>query len=181
MRRPKSAADPSDPEAARAAALRLLGFRWRSSEELRGLLTDRGFDPAVVDELIGQLTAEKWLDDDRFAVTYARQRLRRSLGRRRIVRELAEYGIDDGTSRRALDAAASDEPPGDHLRALCRKRVRLLATRKGRAALSDASERNKLIAFLLKQGYDYGDIAEALDGELKLARAAGAAEDTNEE
>jgi SOS response regulatory protein OraA/RecX len=64
---------------------------------------------------------------------------------------------------------------------LCRKRVRLLAARKGRAALSDASERNKLIAFLLKQGYDYGDIAEALDGELKLARAAGAAEDTNEE
>ena len=65
----------------------------------------------------------------------------------------------------ANDAVAANVDPEreqEALRELGRKRARMLVRRHGPDYLSTSDGRNKLAAYLLKQGYDAGLVYEAL-------------------
>ena len=163
-------AESSDLERAYAAAMRLLTFRFRSEKELRERLQRREFEATVIEETMDRLRAERWLDDRRFAESYARTRLRRKLGRRRIERELREHGISDAEASAAIAVATEDEPEEEHLRELCRKKMRILSRRFGSDFLEDSEGRKKLLSYLLSQGYEASAAIGAIDGELRPRR-----------
>jgi regulatory protein len=144
----------TDAERAYVAALRILGYRFNSELELRRKLQRKKFDKAIVDATIARLREEKWLDDERFAGAFARTRSRKRIGAKRIVLELRAAGVEDDVVEQAVRENIDPEKEREQVRALIERR-------------SDW-ERNKLRAYLLKQGYDAALVADVMR-ELKIA------------
>ena len=141
------------------AALRILNYRFNSERELRRKLTSKDFDDDAIDAAIARLREEKWLDDARFAEAFVRTRMRKRIGRLRIRRELIAAGVDDETAAAALRGNRDDDGEREAALALARKRA-------ARLDLSTPQDRNKLTAYLLKQGYDMALIREVIRATL---------------
>ncbi len=136
------------------AALRILNYRFNSEGELRRKLTAKKFERADIDATITRLRDEKWLDDARFANAYVRTRQSKRIGSRRIARELQAAGVDSETARAAIDENRDPEREREDLENEYIKRRRLLIRRHGADYVDTAEGRNKITAYLLKQGYD---------------------------
>ena len=136
----------TDAERAYVAALRILGYRFNSELELRRKLQRKKFEKAIIDATIARLREEKWLDDERFAGAFARTRSRKRIGAKRIVLELRAAGVDDDVATRAVKENIDPEHEREQIRAIVQRR--------------EGWERNKLRAYLLKQGYDAALVAD---------------------
>lgn len=89
-------------EALEVYALRALTRRAHSVAELRAKLLERALPTANVGGILAGLTQRGWLDDGRFAHSFARARAARRYGRYRIARELRRRGIADEMIEEAL-------------------------------------------------------------------------------
>lgn len=94
----------------RDRALRLLGVRWRSREELRRRLSAAGFEAAEVEATIRDLERAGLVDDARFAAEMAEALGARRLGGNRAVRAaLRGYGVDPEVGEAAMAALPDEE------------------------------------------------------------------------
>ena len=78
---------------ARAVALRLLARREHSRHELDLKLRQRRFEPALIEKVLDEYEACDWLNNDRFADVFARQRFDLGYGPLKITAELQQRGI----------------------------------------------------------------------------------------
>jgi regulatory protein len=154
--------DLSDPERCYASAMRILKFRWNGRAELRRKLLRKSFEADIVDAILERLTREKWLDDERFAASFVRDRARKRIGGRRIVAELRSNGIGDEDARRAVEENVDKEAAYQELIALCQKKMRILTRRHGLDFSASPEGRNKLLAYLLSHGYDMAESRDAM-------------------
>ncbi|MEA2344079.1 MAG: regulatory protein [Thermoanaerobaculia bacterium] len=138
---------PDDLERCYIAGLRILNYRFNSEAELRAKLDRKEFPHDAIDAAIERLRREKWLDDGRFAAAFVRMRLRKGIGRLRIKRELQAAGVESATIAQALDVPDHD----DRAAAIASARKRLAVLRRRD---DDDAIRQKLIAYLFRQGYD---------------------------
>ncbi len=99
---------PDEKARARRLAMDLLARREHSRLELGRKLSARGLDPALIDEVLTALIEDQLLSEVRFAEAFVNSRVRKGKGPVRIMMELKERGIDDGTAREALDEAQVD-------------------------------------------------------------------------
>ena len=158
---------PLDPAKAREyifqRAARLLAAKQRSVEELRErLLASRGATPEIVEEVVGRLREYGYLDDSKFAQTYASLRLReRPIGRRRLERDLSVKKVDKQTTSAALDKVFEATPEEDLIERAIAKRIRLRGKPKSRA------EAKKLFDHLLRQGFGFELVSERVRSLLK--------------
>ena len=129
------------------AALRILQYRFNSEAELRRKLAAKKYDGQDIAAAVARLRDEKWLDDARFADAFVRTRLRKRIGRLRIRRELIAAGVDDDVAAAALRRNEDEGGEREAALAVARKRA-------ARLDLATPEDRNKLKAYLLKQGYD---------------------------
>lgn len=108
---------------ARDAVLRLLKFRARSEQELRGRLGAKNFPLSVIERTIRHFKEADLINDGRFARQWASSRLKKPFGIGRIRLELKKKGIDGATIREVLDETARhyDEPAA--AAALARRRA----------------------------------------------------------
>lgn len=90
----------------REVCLRLLTRREHSRSELLNKLTVRGFGKRQSETVLDELVEQGWLSDQRFAEEYARQRLQKGFGPKRIAYELKQAGIDDFDLERLVDESA---------------------------------------------------------------------------
>lgn len=139
-----------DPDTCYLAAMRILNHRFNSEAELRRKLSLKEFPAEVIGATIEKLRREKWIDDDRFAASFVRARVRKGLGRHRITRELSAAGVESETIARALDESVPDHDERAAALASARKRLAVLRRRND----DDAKIREKLVAYLFRQGYD---------------------------
>lgn len=153
----------TDTERCYASALRILRYRFNSVFELRRKLKAKEFDRETIDTTLTRLTEEKWLDDARFAAAYTRTRLLKRIGRLRIRRELIAAGVDDDTIADAI--AANVDGDDERARALAAGKKRIEILRRNN---DPQAARNKLTAYLLKQGYD-GALVRAVVKEILVA------------
>lgn len=149
------APDPEELERSREASLRLLAVRARSMRELRDRLARKGFDRAVVSETLRGLEAAGLLDDREFARLWCEERVRlRPVGPLRLRKELISKGLSG-----ALVDEALRETYGEHdevelaLRAL---------RRRARPGTVSEKEKARLHSFLLRRGFKYEAISQAL-------------------
>src|SRR5216684_358179 len=138
-----------DPERCYVAVMRILNHRFNSEGELRRKLEMKEFARDVIDTTVDRLRRERWLDDDRFAAAYVRTRVRKGIGLLRIKRELVAAGVESETIARALDESVPDHDERAAALISARKRLAVLRRRD-----DDASIRDKLVAYLFRQGYD---------------------------
>jgi regulatory protein len=157
--------ESSPSDRAYAAALRLLGYRFRSEAELRKRLAEKELPPDAVDGALARLKAEGWIDDARFARVLADSRSRKGIGPKRIALELRRAGVDDEVAGAAV-RGTDPETVEEDLAALVRKRLRILGRGRGVQWAPDDAERKKILAYLLRQGHEYGAAVEALAAAL---------------
>jgi regulatory protein len=131
-------------------------MRARSTQEVRQLLTRRGYPPDETEAVIARLTSAKFLDDLDFARTWARSRaLRQAVAPGRLAQELKAKGIGEAEISAAL-VDFSAEPT-------VREVAREAAARKFRAlqGLDPAIARRRLAAHLSRRGFE-SDVILAL-------------------
>ena len=136
---------------------KLLAAKQRSVEELRErLLEGRGATKAIVEEVIERLLEYGYLDDARFAHSYASLRVQqRPIGRQRLERDLWLKRIDKTTVDAALDQVFEVVPESDLIDRAIEKRVRL----RGRP--TTRAEAKKLFDHLLRQGFAFELVSES--------------------
>jgi len=140
------------------SAVRLLARRPYSAAEIRRSLSSKEIAPGVIDEALARLEALGYIDDAAFAQYWVENRERfRPRGARALRYELRQKGIADALISRALDgfdgaesayAAAQDQA----------RRLRGLDRRTFRTRLS---------GFLVRRGFEYETVREAVDRLLR--------------
>src|SRR5436853_2738651 len=149
-----------DPEKARERAFqraaKLLAPKPRSVAELRELLQQgRGATKAIVESVIQRLSEYGYLDDARFAQSYASLRVQqRPIGRQRLQRDLWLKKIDKATANEALDVVFAATPEEELIDRAIEKRVRLRGLPKTRA------DTKKRLDELMRQGFAFELISE---------------------
>jgi regulatory protein len=142
---PKTRKNSPQPPTLRGRALRLLGRREFSRQELEKRL--RGYvdpdNPAELDTLLDDLAERGWLSDARYADAVVRKRTGQ-FARRSIAQELKRAGVDEAVTAAALAEVDPDQEFAAAL-ALCR--------RKFRRAPADQKEKARQIRFLQSRGY----------------------------
>src|SRR5216684_7939590 len=156
-----------DPERCYVAAMRILNHRFNSEGELRRKLEMKEFARDVIDATVDRLRGERWLDDDRFATAYVRTRVRKGIGLLRVKRELIAAGVESDTIARALDESLPDHDERAAALVSARKRLAVLRRRDDEALI-----REKLIAYLFRQGFDSSTAMDVVR-ELMMERAKG--------
>jgi regulatory protein len=157
---PSQAPTEFDPARARERifqrAAKLLSARQRSVEELRErLLGGRGATPELVETVIQRLREYGYLDDERFAQSYASIRVQqRPVGRQRLQRDLRLKKIDKETVDAALDQVFEQTPEEELIDRAIAKRIRLRGKPKTR------EEARKLFDHLLRQGFAFELVSE---------------------
>ena len=134
----------------------MLAAKQRSVEELRErLLAGRGATTELVETVIERLREYGYLDDERFAQSYASLRIQqRPIGRQRLQRDLHLKKIDKQTVDAALDQVFEQTPEDDLIDRAIAKRVRLRGRPKTR------EEAKKLFDHLLRQGFAFELVSE---------------------
>jgi regulatory protein len=126
------------------------------------LLAGRGATPEIVAEVIERLREYGYLNDERFAQSYASLRLQqRPLGRRRLQRDLRLKQIDQATTETALDEVFAATPEEDLIERAIQKRVRLRGRPKTR------EDAKKLFDHLLRQGFGFELVSERVRALMK--------------
>jgi regulatory protein len=87
------ASPPPDPDGARLAAVPLLARRDFASGELAARLEAVGYPAEAVAAVLADLTADRVLDDARFATQYVAYHADRGQGPRRIAMDLSARGV----------------------------------------------------------------------------------------
>lgn len=133
----------------RHKAMDLLALREHSRVELTRKLRQREFSEDMISQELDKLEQEKLLSDERFAQAYARMRINKGFGPRRIALELKERGI----SKQLVDTVLSES---DTIWA--QRAANALGKRFGRNPSGELSERVKQKRFLEYRGFSYEQI-----------------------
>ncbi len=113
----------------------------------------RGFDDAVVADVLDALERERLLSDSRFSEQFVYQRTRRGQGPLKILHELVQRGVDEDTARAHLN------PSDPHWVGGARQ---ARAKRFGPAPPADIRERARQSRFLQQRGFSAEQIRRAL-------------------
>ena len=149
----------ADVEAAHRAALRAVARRAHARGDLRRRLLQKQHPPAAVDAALDRLRSAGLIDDARFAVDYAAAKARRGRGPSRLARDLQAQGVDRRVAEDAVrtSLAAEGVDPIEAVRALAEKRARQLS------GLPAAVRKRRLVAFLVRRGFNGGDVREVVE------------------
>jgi len=141
----------------------LLAVKQRSVAELRErLLEGRGATESIVDTVIDRLREYGYLDDARYAQSYASLRVQqRPIGRQRLQRDLWLKKIDKQTAESALDQVFEQTPEEDLIDKAIAKRVRL------RGKPQTREEAKKLFDHLLRQGFPFELVSDKVRAILR--------------
>jgi regulatory protein len=135
---------------------RLLAAKPHSVAELRErLLQGRGAPKTVVEQVINRLREYGYLDDAKFAQSYASNRVQqRPIGRQRLQRDLWLKKIDKATADEALDQVFAATPEEEMIDRAIAKRIRL----RGKPATR--ADAKKLFDHLMRQGFAFELVSE---------------------
>ena len=139
-------------------AVKLLAAKPRSVAELRErLLRAKNTNEEVVETVIARLREYGYLNDERFAFSYASYKVRqRPVGRRRLERDLKFKKIDSSVANEALEMVFTETPEEQLIDQAIAKRLRIRGKPKNRA------EAKSLFDHLLRQGFEFELVSEKI-------------------
>jgi regulatory protein len=132
-------------------AAKLLAAKPRSIAELRErLLERRGVNEKLVEEVIARLKEYGYLDDERFAQSYASLKVKQTpIGRRRLQQNLKMKKVSNEVADEALNLVYAEMPEEELIDRAIAKRIRLRGQPKTRL------EAKSLFDHLLRQGFAF--------------------------
>lgn len=130
----------------------------RSRRMLEHEMRARGMTDASIGEALDALEASGTVDDAEVAARHLRKRAREGgYGPARLRRELLELGVSPATAEAALAGRGAADEAGDACLELARKRAPRYAP------LDEPCNRNRLLQFLQRRGFDAESILRALE------------------
>ncbi len=133
--------------------LNLIARRQRSRYEIEQYMQRKKYDKNTAEQLITKLEQAGHIEDEAFAKAWvSNRRLLKSISRRRLVQELRAKGIATTT----IEAVMANDNTEDS------EVLTDLVRRKSQQ--SRYKDPQKLLAYLVRQGYGYADVKQALDG-----------------
>lgn len=131
-------------------------FQERCHREVRTKLLSLGIYGELLEEMIGQLIEDDFLNELRFAKTYARGKFRmKAWGRIKIIQSLKQKGITDYSIKEAM----KEINPNDYKESL---HVILTQQLEKYPDLSPFEKKSKAFRYALSRGYESGIIEELL-------------------
>ena len=126
-------------------------------QEMRDKLKHWGFDESVQNRIIERLVRERYIDNERYARAFVKDKIRyNKWGRRKVQQALWLKRIDKDIQQRVLDEIDDNE----YLSVL---RPLLKQKRKTVKAESDYELNRKLVRFALGRGFTFDIIRQCLD------------------
>lgn len=126
-------------------------------QEMRDKLKRWGFDESVQNRIIERLVRERYIDNERYARAFVKDKIRyNKWGRRKVQQALWLKRIDKDIQQRVLDEIDDNE----YLSVL---RPLLKQKRKTVRAESDYELNQKLVRFALGRGFTFDIIRQCLD------------------
>ena len=127
--------------------------QWEMTEKMRRWELDDEAQARVMERLV----KERYVDDERYARAFVKDKVRyNKWGRRKVEQALWQKHIDDDIRQRVLDEVEDDE----YLAVL---RPLLKQKRKSTMAASDYELNQKLVRFALSRGFTFDIIRQCLD------------------
>ena len=147
----------SEEQKAVSAALKFLSVRPRSVSEMAKKLKLKKYSPGAIEEALETLKKQGFLDDEKFAKTFADSSLRsRSAGRRKLKFDLKQKGLAEDVIERTL-GGLKDYDETEIVRELVAKRMRTMT------GVPEQARRRRIFGFLQRRGYSSEVIFKALD------------------
>lgn len=126
-------------------------------QEMRDKMKRWEIDESVQNQVIGRLTKERYIDNERYARVFVKDKIRyNKWGRRKVQQALWLKRIDEEIQQRVLDEIDEKE----YLNVL---RPLLKQKRKSIKAQSDYELNQKLVRFALGRGFTFDIIRQCLD------------------
>lgn len=141
-----------------ASLMRLCSRAEKSSGDARRLMRLWGVEPAEAETVLEKLLEAKFIDDERFASAYTREKLRANgWGIHKIRQGLRLKGISRELIESALGEHVKPEAQSDKLITLLKRK------REKTVAASEWEVRSKLTRYAMSRGYDYETVKDAVD------------------
>jgi len=136
-------------------------YQDRCHKEVNGKLKEMGMIPLAIDTIIGQLIEDRFLNEERFAKSFARGKFNiKKWGKNRIVNELKFRNI----SKYNITTALKEIDPQEYLNTL----DTLAIKRLGQISESNIQKRKKKLAdYLLYRGWESHLVYEKLQELIK--------------
>lgn len=137
-------------------AIRLLGYRQRSTAELTERLRKAHFASEVIDETVRKLTNLGYLNDLKFTESWVLNRINVSgFGKTRIKHELFSKGIDKETVEQVFSELYSEEEDFHRACELAKKQLVLYCS------LDYETKKRRLGGYLSRRGFPANIVAKA--------------------
>lgn len=152
------------PDEALASMMKLCAKAERSSGDARRLMYRWGIEKSAQEKILKRLTEQKFIDDERYAAAYVREKMRFSgWGAYKMRAALSAKGI----SREIIDRAVGsldEEILDTRLEKYLRRKKQLLK------ATTPYEIHSKLMRYGLSLGYDYEKVSDAVEAILKKTK-----------
>jgi regulatory protein len=145
---------------AKRYAFLLLKFRLRSKAEMAVRLKRKGFEQEVIDKTIAFLVEKSFLDDQQFARELIDSRLRKSLGLRRIKRELIDKGIKTDIIDNQISTVERNYSEEEVISSVIESRAQVLA------GLDKQKARQRLYGYLMRRGFSQDIVIEVIEKKI---------------
>ncbi|HVX24334.1 MAG TPA: RecX family transcriptional regulator [Candidatus Saccharimonadales bacterium] len=133
-------------------ALRWIAMRPRTGWEIEQYLKRKEASPALIEIILNKLSIIGLIDDEKLAKAFVNdRRLLRPAPRRKIILELRKKHVAEDIIREAVGNDSDDE------------RTALAAVIERKRRQSKYQDDLKLMQYLARQGFNYGDIKAALE------------------
>ena len=146
---------------AKSDALKLLSFRPRSIEELRGRLKKKRYPTELIEETLETLKSQGFLDDEKFAKLFSQSRIdTRPTGKKVLEQELKKKGV---SAQIVSDTLANLKDFDEAASAL------ELATKRFQhtTGVSDLKKKSRIYGFLKRRGFSDDVVFQVLKKLLK--------------
>ena len=126
-------------------------------QEMRDKMRRWELDETVQNRILARLVKERYIDDERYARAFVKDKIRyNKWGHRKVQQALWQKHIDSDVQQRVLDEIDEKEYL-DVLRPLLKQK------RKSIKAASDYEQNQKLVRFALGRGFSFDIIRQCLD------------------
>lgn len=137
-------------------AWRRLARKSQPSAELRANLKKREYSEQIIERVILEVADAGYLDDVAWVNSYVKREINRSQSPRAIAYKLQMKGISKDLIKEAIEINCGEEERAEGIRALIAKKSRNLD-------LKDRSQRDKLIAGILRKGFNLSEVLKIIN------------------
>ena len=145
------------PKRAKLRAMNLLQKKDYTEKQLRDKLSDGDYPQEYIDDAVAYVKSFHYIDDERYARDYIAYHMS-ARSRNRIIQDLANKGISKDVYQNILDELYQDDEDAEI------EQIRKLLVKKHYdPETAEYEDRQKIMAFLMRKGYNSLDIRRAME------------------